>query len=735
MKTYISILFYIIIIILITVSVYANDGDTIKVRTVEFSSSKVGKYLFPPKSDRFQKILMNYKIKCPCAEWDYLAYVYADSTQIFRFITPYGNGMSLPNGFTWVIDVSDFEPLLHDSVKIDVSSNGQEPVELTFDFIKGTPPRDVVKIEQLWSITKEYDSVFNQNLPPRKVFTSAQEKMSRLKVIHTGHGFNNGTDCSEFCSKISYISVNNDTCHKKAIWTDRCRLNPLYPQGGTWVYSRSNWCPGSAVYFLDYELTEFMKQADSNTIKYEMEYFNTPTTGFKPRYDVTAYLVTYSNPNFKTDASIEEIISPSLKNEYLRRNPICSNPIISVKNSGSDTITNIKFKYGITNLIQNEFTWNGKLAFLESQEINLPQNDFGHLIADSTFKFLVQIVNVNGTDDEYSSNNYAESSFKATPEYDTSFIINLKTNLHASEQYSEVLANSSGDILLSRDNMSDNTLYQDTLNLKPGCYTYSLTNAIGYGLDWWAVRDQLGSGSLNFSDYSKTKILNPDFGGLIYQQFRADIKPRALSSIDTLYYDTVLVNQTKDLNFEVTPSNDKGITIQSINVNLGSKRGFTLISTNPDVTKGAVNLKQGEKLSGTIRFNPTKSGISSTNTFISTNDYHNQTLTIRLVGIGFDPNSDVTETYSHSNLTLNAYPNPFSNELNIEFSSGVKSSVNTKISLVNEYGSEVAIVFIGAAEPNIKAIQFNSSELSQGVYYLLMQSGYYTESLPLILIK
>ena len=161
--------------------IQAAPGDTTRVTAIEFGGERNVWLDFPSGDEDFRRILMNYKIKCPCGEWDYIAYVfvdqffkvdtvwngddytvektrvyYSDSTtvteryEIMRYITPYGNGLNVGDGFTYTIDVTDFEPLLRDSVFLR-APNGQEDVEITFDFIQGTPPRDVVQIRKMWN--------------------------------------------------------------------------------------------------------------------------------------------------------------------------------------------------------------------------------------------------------------------------------------------------------------------------------------------------------------------------------------------------------------------------------------------------------------------------------------------------------------------------------------------------------------------------------------------------------
>ena len=67
--------------------------------------------------------------------------------ELARYITPYGNNLSLGNGFTWVFDVTDYATLLHDSVQLSAGNN-EELLDMSFDMIEGTPPRNIISIQK-----------------------------------------------------------------------------------------------------------------------------------------------------------------------------------------------------------------------------------------------------------------------------------------------------------------------------------------------------------------------------------------------------------------------------------------------------------------------------------------------------------------------------------------------------------------------------------------------------------
>ena len=56
---------------------------------------------------------------------------------------------------------------------------------------------------------------------------------------------------------------------------------------------------------------------------------------------------------------MEDIISPSDKDEYFRFNPSCSNPIIKIKNQGSQTLNSAEIHYGFDQFSNNIFIGQG----------------------------------------------------------------------------------------------------------------------------------------------------------------------------------------------------------------------------------------------------------------------------------------------------------------------------------------------------------------------------------------
>ncbi|MFH0865153.1 MAG: peptide-N-glycosidase F-related protein, partial [Bacteroidota bacterium] len=279
--------------------------------------------------------------------------------ELARYITPYGNGLSLGNGWTWTFDVTDYRTLLADSVHL-AAGNWQELLDMRFLMIKGIPPRDVVSIQNLWNGGFNYGQSadpIESHLTPKQVFIPVNAFTARWKSRVTGHGMDTPQNCAEFCPKNHYYKIDGTQQFTKLVWRNNCDLNPLYPQGGTWVYDRSNWCPGAEVWTYDLEITPFISPGDSVILDHDAQPYT--STGGWDYYQIEDQLVTYGAPNFTLDAAIEDVFSPSSDKMWGRMNPICAKPKIMLKNNGSTILTSLTVTYGITGATPSVYNWTG----------------------------------------------------------------------------------------------------------------------------------------------------------------------------------------------------------------------------------------------------------------------------------------------------------------------------------------------------------------------------------------
>lgn len=449
--------------------------------------------------------------------------------ELARVITPYGGYMrNTSNGYNnqWthdhVFDVTDFEPILHDSLTIRCFYDGWSSgfsATIYFEFIEGIPAREVVNIRNIYQggFTYNNSNHFETNyLPEKAVQFTSNTIGARLKITPSGHGFDNSTNCAEFCIKTYNVKIDGTQRFSNQMWRNDCGLNPIYPQGGTWLADRANWCPGLRTNTFEHELTPFITTGNSHNLDLSIQAYNWSGTQ-APYYYIETQLVEYGAPNFTNDVEIEEIISPSKGSDHLRKNPICGKPVVKIKNNGSTTLTSATIQYGIVGETPQIYSWTGNLPFTQSAIVELPVlSNWGNAID----LFEVKVSAPNGTTDEYAANDTMRSVFNRVPIYEADkFIMEIRSNNAASET-SWKLEAPNGTVLYSRNPTTANTTFRDTLTLADGCYVFRVTDTGKNGLSYWA--NSAGSGFVRIRKYGSnlTHItFRPDFGTSIVHHF------------------------------------------------------------------------------------------------------------------------------------------------------------------------------------------------------------------------
>ncbi|MFZ6052499.1 T9SS type A sorting domain-containing protein [Halocola ammonii] len=428
--------------------------------------------------------------------------------ELGRFITPYGINLDMEDGWTWVYDVTDFEPLLRGEVELE-AGNWQELLDLKFLFIEGTPPRDVKSVQNVWAGNYQL-SIWNDNVPEKSFTVNEGDEMFKLRATTSGHFFGQGNNCAEFCFNTHDLKVNGNNEYSWQM-IQECADNPLYPQGGTWIYDRAGWCPGAPVTTREFELTPFI-EGNEFTLEYDIDY---DPYG---NYWLMAQLISYGEINHAVDVDMTEIISPSDFKINSRVNPICDNPMIRITNQGSEPLTSLDIEYGVNGQMQT-YNWTGDLEFMESEVITLTYDETDEFYwgdNEEMLTFEVQLSAPNGTVDENQSNNYNSSHFVRPPTYaydededDNRIIVITKTNNIPSET-DVTLKTIDGTTIWTSDYTQANFEYKDTLTLNAGCYFLHIEDSGDDGLSFFANND--GSG------YVRLKKV----GGLFFEFFERD---------------------------------------------------------------------------------------------------------------------------------------------------------------------------------------------------------------------
>ncbi len=442
--------------------------------------------------------------------------------ELARYITPYGNNLSLGNGWTWLFDLTDYASLLHDSVHLS-AGNWQELLDMKFRMIEGTPPREVLGIKNIYSGNHGYADASQHNLPPVKVKIDTNVRNARLKMRITGHGFGGTLNCSEFCERTNELLINGSHAYNHVVWRADCGLNPLYPQGGTWLYDRAEWCPGAEVRTKNFELSRLIVPGDSMTIDYDLQPgYTWDGQGSWPYYAIESQLITYGKPNFRLDAAMEEVLAPNNDKFYNRFNPLCGRPLIAIKNNGSDTLRSLVIEFGPAGGKTQSFRWTGRLAFQDTARIQLPAIDWTEWNGGDN-RFLFHITLPNGGADEYTANDNMSAPFVIPPTYQNQLVLKFKTN-HLAAAISWVLTDQDGVAVYHSAPMENNTIYLDTFNLSKGCYRLIIRNTDGEGLNYWANMPPYGNGTAGYAQIlsmsgQMVRSFQGDFGREIAQSF------------------------------------------------------------------------------------------------------------------------------------------------------------------------------------------------------------------------
>jgi len=284
------------------------------------------------------------------------------------------------------------------------------------------------------------------------------------------------------------------------MWKD-CGANPLYPQGGTWVYDRAYWCPGDLQVP---DVIDVPTTAGKHEVSIEMEPY-IATENIQANEDISAFLFHYSLPTQKTDVAVDKIMVPNEEQQLSRLNPACFNPRFIIRNLGSENLHSVNITYGTDGFQKQVYHWKGDLKFNQTAEIVMP----GEIHAKSgKNNYTVSLSKPNGRNDGWMGDNELTCSFASPEIYPSNFILEFLTN-NKPKDNKLFLIDAKLDTVFCKAprNLEANTLYRDTIRLKEGNYELCLTDSAGDGLEFWA-EPQNGDGHLRMFDL-KGNLIHP----------------------------------------------------------------------------------------------------------------------------------------------------------------------------------------------------------------------------------
>ncbi len=546
-------------LLIYTLSTQAQN-DTTFIQTGQVQLNYFGNFdqnvTFPDTTQTYRKIIMTLTLgqyDCGsaaqyCHQWDYDVHIQllTDSTffELGRFITPFATSGWSRFGPQWkqpyVFDVTDFYPLLHGQKTVRIRYAGYSggfTAKLEFAFIEGTPEREVLGIEKAYQLSQTFGDPgdpFNAHLPTFSDTAPAGTQAAALKVIVTGHGADDN-NCCEFMSNYYNLKKDGNQIAHQEVWRSDCGKNDLYPQGGTWVHNRSNWCPGAKVIPTYHKIPNI---AGGDTFNLDLQFENyvgsVNQSNAYGNYKLSGYVFYYGNTNKTLDAAITDIVTPTNNPNHFRANPSGNTPVIKVRNTGSTPITSLVFSYGVNGNNSATHTWTGSLPPQTTTTIVLsPLEALTNLsLAETqgTQKFQVNITAVNSQTDDDGSNDTRSSVFEVTPKWPYSITVKMKTNNIGSDGYlnsnpadvSWKILDMQGNIVASRVNANTATLYTDNVTFtKSGFYKFKLTSVNCFGLHWWAFSQGIPAyqgGNLRILDANGNSIPmhNYTYGTYIY---------------------------------------------------------------------------------------------------------------------------------------------------------------------------------------------------------------------------
>jgi hypothetical protein len=553
----------------------ANPGDTTWVNIhdktqMTWYERYAEKALMPNGSKAYHKILMRFTMGCAtggCSDWDYTVRLNIlhptgaiDSTvasidtistsplvidttwsvfdvkermELARVITPYGNGLNNNWTHDFVYDVTDYYSILKDSVEMEIFYQGWSAgfsATVDFAFIEGPRPREVYAINNIYMGKGDYINSANfeqQHLPQKNIDLDPLATGLLLRANFSGHGFVNTLNCAEFCNRNYFVKVGGQTVATQAMWRDDCGLNPIYPQGGTWLTDRANWCPGDKSLFREHDLsTQLTGSTLDLDVDIESYTYTVPPQEVPANYNYAVQLIQHGDLTFTNDVELEKVMAPSTEDEFGRINPICGTAIVKIRNKGSQALTSCKIRYGLKGQAWSAFDWTGNLEPMASAIVELP---FGPdqdwwAVAGSNFEFEAIASDPNGQTDQNPLNNSYSSSYEAPDVYPADFKLSIKTNNVGSDTHWSVTA-LDGTVVASGDNMAANTVSANTLNLSPGCYFLSVKDRSKNGLSYFANND--GSGYVQIKNEGGSfffENLNANFGTELKKYFTVGYK-------------------------------------------------------------------------------------------------------------------------------------------------------------------------------------------------------------------
>lgn len=227
------------------------------------------------------------------------------------------------------------------------------------------------------------------------------------------------------------------------------------------------------------------------------------------RINAQQALICMNQYTFAWDIGISSIEEP---NSIICDNSI--NPIVVLKNFGSNTLTSANISYQISGGSAQNFNWTGNLSQGASDTFSIPTQN----LAVGNYTLTVSSSNPNGNMDQNSANDSENSNFTIVL-FGQEVVLTINTDCYGSETSWDIVSDATGSIIFSGGPYPDVTggeVINEVLCMESGCYTFNIYDSYGdgmFGSQWscningdYYLEDQ------NSSTIFQMTAANSDFG-------------------------------------------------------------------------------------------------------------------------------------------------------------------------------------------------------------------------------
>ena len=151
-------------------------------------------------------------------------------------------------------------------------------------------------------------------------------------------------------------------------------------------------------------------------------------------------------------------------------------PIIEILNSGNTAITSLTINYQVSGQSLLNYNWTGSLATGNTATITLPTLNYGA----GSFTINFNIVSVNGTGDENSTNNIGSSTY-TTLNATNNAVLTLLTDCYPNET-SWAITDENANVIYSGSGYPATTSNVIPVCLPDGCFKFTIFDSYGDGM-------------------------------------------------------------------------------------------------------------------------------------------------------------------------------------------------------------------------------------------------------------